>query len=152
MRVGGLAAALLMGAAIFLALPGATSPGMAMSHFECGRAAWYRHTSRTANGERGNPSGFTAAHKSLPFGTVVVVENLRNGRKVRVRINDRGPYTRGRIIDLTRAAATELGFIRSGTAKVRVTTAPPDPRALRPMRTTMLQLPIIGFAAPPRCT
>lgn len=152
MRSGGLLAALVLGAAGCVASPGMMPEGVAATHFECGRAAWYRHTSRTANGERGNPSGYTAAHKTLPFGTVVEVENLKNGKKVQVRINDRGPYGGGRIIDLTRAAATELGFIRAGTAKVRVTTAPPDPRRFQPMRTTMLRLPIIGFATRPRCS
>ncbi|MND97557.1 RlpA-like protein precursor [compost metagenome] len=62
----------------------------------------------------------TAAHRSLPFGTRVKVTNLNNERSVVVRINDRGPHTRGRLIDLSRAAAEKLGMIRSGTARVRV--------------------------------
>ena len=62
----------------------------------------------------------TAAHKKLPFGTLVEVTNLDNGRRVRVRINDRGPFVRGRIIDLSRAAADEIGMLGPGTAKVRV--------------------------------
>jgi rare lipoprotein A len=73
---------------------------------------------RTANGERASPSGFTAAHRSLPFGTHVRVTNVRNKRAVMVRINDRGPFIRGRIIDLTPAAARSLGF--SGLALVDV--------------------------------
>jgi rare lipoprotein A len=74
------------------------------------------HGSKTASGERAHPSGMTAAHRSLPFGTKVAVTNRRNGRSVVVRINDRGPFIRGRVIDLTPAAAHALGF--SGLAPV----------------------------------
>jgi rare lipoprotein A len=88
---------------------------------ETGRASWYALTSRTASGERCNPKAMTAAHPSLPFGTKVQVENLRNGRSVVVRINDRGPYVAGRVIDLTKAAAAALGFVERGIAKVRLT-------------------------------
>jgi len=65
---------------------------------------------KTSSGERSNPSALTAAHRSLPFGTKVRVTNHRNGRMVVVRINDRGPFTRGRVIDVTPAAARQLGF------------------------------------------
>jgi rare lipoprotein A len=88
---------------------------------ETGRASWYALTSRTASGERCDPGALTAAHRSLPFGTKVKVENLKNGKTVVVRINDRGPYVGGRIIDLTKAAAHKLGIVAAGTAKVRVT-------------------------------
>src|SRR6478609_4388657 len=71
---------------------------------------------KTANGERANPRGLTAAHKTLPFGTKVRVTNKRNGKSVVVRINDRGPFVRGRVIDLTPAGAQALGF--SGLAPV----------------------------------
>ena len=71
---------------------------------------------KTASGERAHPSGMTAAHRSLPFGTQVAVTNRRNGRSVVVRINDRGPFIRGRVIDVTPAAARALGF--SGLAPV----------------------------------
>ena len=71
---------------------------------------------RTASGERVQPNGLTAAHRSLPFGTRVRVTNKGNGRSVTVRINDRGPFVRGRVIDLTPAAARALGF--SGLARV----------------------------------
>ncbi|MGB6314393.1 MAG: septal ring lytic transglycosylase RlpA family protein [Pseudolabrys sp.] len=71
---------------------------------------------RTASGEHAKPSGLTAAHRTLPFGTHVRVTNKSNGRSVVVRINDRGPFVRGRIIDLTPAAASALGF--SGLAHV----------------------------------
>jgi len=74
---------------------------------------------RTADGGYARPSGFTAAHRSLPFGTMVRVTNDRNGRSVVVRIDDRGPFVRGRIIDLMPAAARALGF--SGLAHVKLT-------------------------------
>ena len=74
--------------------------------------------SKTASGERAHPSGMTAAHRTLPFGTKVRVTNKRNGRSVVVRINDRGPFVRGRVIDLTPAGARALGF--SGLAPVHV--------------------------------
>jgi rare lipoprotein A len=88
---------------------------------ETGRASWYALTSKTASGERCDPRALTAAHRSLPFGTKVKVENLKNGRSVVVRINDRGPFIAGRIIDLTKGAATRLGFIKSGVTQVRIT-------------------------------
>jgi rare lipoprotein A len=91
---------------------------------QLGHASWYSlPANKTANGERMNPDELTAAHRSLPFGTRVVVENLSNGRSVVVRINDRGPFIGGRIIDLSKAAAASIGMIATGTAKVRVTTA-----------------------------
>ena len=88
---------------------------------EVGRASWYSLTSKTASGERCDPSALTAAHRSLPFGTRVKVENLKNGKSVVVRINDRGPFVGGRIIDLTKGAARRLGFVASGITKVRLT-------------------------------
>ena len=75
--------------------------------------------SKTANGERVNPNALTAAHKSLPFGTLVSVTNKRNGRSVTVRINDRGPFVAGRVIDLTPAGARAIGA--SGLAPVALT-------------------------------
>ena len=84
---------------------------------QSGIAAIYSYRGgKTASGEHSNPAGLTAAHRSLPFGSKVRVTNRRNGRNVVVRINDRGPFTRGRIIDLTPAAANQLGF--SGLAPV----------------------------------
>jgi rare lipoprotein A len=74
---------------------------------------------RTANGEKAAASGMTAAHKTLPFGTLVRVTHQRSGRSVVVRINDRGPFVRGRVIDVTSAAARALGF--SGLAPVTLT-------------------------------
>lgn len=84
----------------------------------CGGASWYALGSKTASGERMNAAKLTAAHRSLRFGTKVKVTNARNGRSVVVRINDRGPFIRGRVLDLSRAAAQNIGMVRSGTAKV----------------------------------
>ncbi len=81
-----------------------------------GHASWYQHGRRTANGEAFNPNGMTAAHRTLPFGTRVRVVNEKTGRSVVVRINDRGPFIAGRIIDLARGAARQLGM--GGTATV----------------------------------
>jgi len=86
---------------------------------ETGNAAYY-YGRRTASGEQVSAAEFTAAHRTLPFGTQVRVTNLANGRSVIVRVNDRGPFGRGRIIDVSRAAARELGMIGSGVAKVRL--------------------------------
>jgi rare lipoprotein A len=88
-------------------------------HAETGRAAFYSG-GRTASGEVTGPTGLTAAHRTLPFGTKVLVTNHRNGKTVVVRIVDRGPYGRGRIIDLSRAAARELDMVSAGTAMVSV--------------------------------
>ena len=89
---------------------------------ESGIASIYAYAGeKTANGERANPSGLTAAHKTLPFGTRVRVVNKRNGKSVVVRINDRGPFIRGRIIDLTPAGARALGF--NGLAPVSLESA-----------------------------
>ena len=87
---------------------------------ELGRASWYELTTQTASGEPCNPNALTAAHPTLPFGTIVEVENLGNGRAVVVRINDRGPFVQNRIIDLTRAAAARLGFLKDGLTMVRL--------------------------------
>ncbi|WP_105370401.1 septal ring lytic transglycosylase RlpA family protein [Neorhizobium huautlense] len=84
----------------------------------CGHASWYALTSKTASGERMNASLLTAAHRSLPFGTKVKVTNKRNGKSVVVRINDRGPFIRGRVIDVSKAAAKNIGMVSSGTAQV----------------------------------
>jgi len=86
---------------------------------ESGIASVYVHSgSKTASGERANPAGLTAAHRTLAFGTHVRVTNRRNGRSVTVRINDRGPFVRGRVIDITPAGALSLGF--SGLAPVKL--------------------------------
>jgi rare lipoprotein A len=88
-----------------------------------GTASFYGaelHGRRTASGERFDRHAMTAAHRRYPFGTRLLVTNLANGRSVAVRVNDRGPFTGGRIIDLSQAAAGRIGMVGRGTAKVRV--------------------------------
>lgn len=90
---------------------------------EKGEASYYAdkfHGRPTASGEKYNKKAFTAAHKTLPFGTKVRVTNLKNNKSVDVIINDRGPFKAGRIIDLSRAAAEKIGLINDGVAKVTV--------------------------------
>ncbi len=90
---------------------------------ETGIASWYGedfHGKATANGERYDMNALTAAHRTLPMPVVVRVTNLDNGRSLRLRLNDRGPYARGRIIDVSKRAAQLLGFQETGTARVRV--------------------------------
>jgi rare lipoprotein A len=86
-------------------------------------ASWYgakHHGKRTANGEIFDQRKFTAAHRTLPWGSIVRVTNLENGKSVEVRINDRGPFTKGRVIDLSRAAARALDMVESGVSPVRM--------------------------------
>ena len=94
---------------------------------ETGVASYYAHQHdglRTASGERFDMSAMTAAHRTLPFGTRVKVTNLGNGRAVVVRINDRGPFLKKRVIDLSYAAAQQLKMINSGTARVQIDILP----------------------------
>jgi peptidoglycan lytic transglycosylase len=88
------------------------------THFQSGLASWYEHGGRTANGEAFKPDSLTAAHPTLPFGTRVKVVHSRSGRSVVVRINDRGPFVRGRVLDLSRGAARALGI--AGVAVVTI--------------------------------
>ena len=88
-----------------------------------GKASFYAnsfHGSKTASGEQFDKKDFTAAHRSLPFGTVVRVTNLNNGKMVFVKINDRGPYIKNRIIDLSKAAARQLDLVDSGIGRVKI--------------------------------
>ncbi len=95
---------------------------------EEGLASWYGGNGDgfegkpTANGESFDPEALTAAHKTLPLGSILEVENIDNGKKVLVRVNDRGPFVKGRILDLSRRGAKQLGFIGQGTAQVRIRT------------------------------
>ncbi len=91
--------------------------------YEAGYASWYGekfHGRSTASGEIFDMNAYTAAHRSLPFGTRVRVTNEDNGRSVLVRINDRGPWVEGRIIDLSYAAAKQLGMLEAGVVRVRL--------------------------------
>ena len=108
-------AGLIAAAAMFA---GATSASA-----QCGHASWYGpgfHGRKTANGERFNMGAMTAAHKTLPFGTRLKVTNKRSGKSVVVRINDRGPFIRGRMLDLSKAAASQIGLIKTGSGSVCV--------------------------------
>ncbi len=101
----------------------ATRPQASAPASETGVASYYSaafHNGRTASGERYSKYEMTAAHRTLPFGTRVRVTNLDNGRHVVVRINDRGPFVKGRVIDLSYAAARKLHMVRAGTAHVRI--------------------------------
>jgi rare lipoprotein A len=116
---------LLSACALLSLLAGCASTDVVDPHGydKAGVASYYgakHHGKRTASGERFNQHGLTAAHRQLPFGTRVKITNLNNDRSCVVRINDRGPYSRGRLIDVSREAAEQLGMLRSGTAKVRV--------------------------------
>ncbi len=85
-----------------------------------GLASFYKHGSQTASGEKFKPGELTAAHRTLPFGTRVRVTNVATGRTVTVRVNDRGPFVNGRVIDVSHAAAESLGMVGSGVAKVKL--------------------------------
>ncbi|MBE9167404.1 septal ring lytic transglycosylase RlpA family protein [Pleurocapsales cyanobacterium LEGE 06147] len=102
---------------------GRISPPVQVAHAVTGEASWYGpgfHGRTTANGEKFNQEELTAAHRSLPFGTKVRVTNINNGRSVVVRINDRGPFAAGRVIDLSAAAARVIGMLGSGIAPVQL--------------------------------
>ncbi len=105
---------------LFLALPAAAEEA---HFFEEGLASWYGgkfHGRQTASGETYDQNGISCAHKTLPFGTVLLVTNLDNGRRLRVRVNDRGPFVKGRVVDCSRAAADRLGYRGAGLARVRL--------------------------------
>lgn len=114
-----LSAILLLTSCHRKSIPGAAD----VSGTETGLASFYSESyngKKTANGEIYNSSDYTAAHKKLPFGTKVKVTNLSNGKTVKVRINDRGPFIAGRIIDLTRAAAKKIDMLNAGVVKVKI--------------------------------
>lgn len=105
--------------ALLAALAGTTAPVLAAD--QCGGASWYGpgfHGKKTASGQRFNQNAMTAAHKTLPLGSVVRVTNRATGKSIEVTINDRGPFVKGRIIDLSAAAAAKLGTKRSGVGTV----------------------------------
>lgn len=97
---------------------------ISLSAAETGIASWYtsdKPSALTANGDLFDPTALTAAHKTYKFGSIVEVKNLDNGKTIKVRINDRGPYIEGRVIDLTSAGAKELDFYNQGIANVELT-------------------------------
>ncbi len=115
---------LAFGAALAAGCSSARRPATPTNPTEFGEASWYGIEERgrlTANGEPMNPGGMTAAHPSLPFGTIVEVTDVATGQSVEVRINDRGPFVDGRIIDLSHEAARRLGILQQGVAPVMLT-------------------------------
>src|SRR3954466_7539912 len=108
--------------AVAVLVAAVTLPAKAM--IQCGTASWYDEGAgkQSADGGVVDPAALAAAHPSLPFGTRVLVENLKNGRETTVVITDRGPFTGGRVIDLARAAAKQLAFVDGGLAHVRIST------------------------------
>ena len=128
MRVGLLpilfASIVIAGACATHKAPSTSPASVERHHAETGQASWYgkaHQGKRTASGERFDMHALTAAHRTLPFGTIVRVREVKSGRSVNVRINDRGPYRRDRIIDLSYEAARKLGFVSRGTARVEIT-------------------------------
>lgn len=116
------------------AQPGAAGKSEQPIYNETGIASWYgRHHQgrRTASGERFDMHGLTAAHRTLPLGTVIRVTNPANGRTVKLRVTDRGPFVPGRIIDLSARAARLLGMSREGVAPVELVVYPSDQPATR---------------------
>jgi rare lipoprotein A len=113
-------------AALLVAAPtgqGPAVPDTVPEWVQQGPVSWYGpgfQGRRTANGETFDTHDLTMAHRSLEFGSEVRVTNLENGRNVVVRVNDRGPYVRGRVADLSQAAASELGFVDDGVVKARI--------------------------------
>lgn len=108
-------------------------PKVDYEYDETGIASWYGpnfHGKLTANGETYDMNALTAAHRTLPMPSIVEVTNLENGRKLRLTVNDRGPYAKGRIIDVSRRGAQLLGFQENGIAKVRVRILPDESRAI----------------------
>ena len=121
---------LLAGCATSRGLARPPTPKALPATVQTGEASWYgecHQGRRTASGEVYDMRRLTAAHSTLPLGTVVLVTNLKNDRSVKVRVNDRGPVVAGRIIDLSYAAATELRAVHDGTipVRVRVLSSPP---------------------------
>ena len=114
---------LALAAALLLASACAHAPRGSEAPLAEGVASYYGESlrgERTANGERFDPDRLTAAHRTLSFGTCLRVENLENGRSVRVRVNDRGPFVGGRIVDLSKAGARALDMLQRGVARVRL--------------------------------
>lgn len=106
--------------AAFAMLSGIIAAGQAEAAAQTGKASYYKHGKRTASGERFNAHDYTAAHRTLPFGTRVLVTNLKTGQSCIVRVNDRGPFIKSRIIDVSYGAAKVLGITATGVANVKI--------------------------------
>ena len=130
----------------------APPPPAAAGQTEEGLASWYGgkdgfEGKPTASGEIFDGKKMTAAHRTLPLGTWVEIRNLEDGRTARVRINDRGPFVKGRIVDLSRAAAEKLGVVGPGTARVRLTVVEPGPAVIEISPTGAWSVQIGSFAS-----
>lgn len=125
-QLGSSTAARLAWVALAVGMAGGFAPSAVPAtahHLQDGVASWYGgkfHGRQTASGEVYDKDGLTCAHRTLPFGTVLLVTNLDNGRRARLRVNDRGPFVRGRVLDCSEGAARELGFHGAGLARVRL--------------------------------
>lgn len=140
---------------LFLMSSCATSRGVATRGMmlDVGIASWYGpafHGKSTANGETYDQNELTAAHKTLPFNTIVKVTNLENGKSVTVRINDRGPYAGNRIIDLSKAAAEHIEMIGPGTAEVRLELVSSDVPIGRQIEAEMFTVQLASFTERPQ--
>jgi rare lipoprotein A len=137
------------------AAPSAPPVAAESGAFEEGVASWYGgkdgfEGKPTASGEIYDGNQMTAAHRTLPLGTWIEVRNLDNGRTARLRVNDRGPFVKGRILDLSRAAADALGVIGPGTAPIRLTVVKPGVEAAPVSSTGLWAVQVGSFAEPGR--
>ena len=127
-------------------------PAVDYNYAETGIASWYGpnfHGKYTANGELYDMNALTAAHKTLPLPSIVRVTNLDNGRSIKIKVNDRGPFVKGRIIDMSRRGAQLLGFDNKGTARVRVEIVADESRALAAALTGKTDPNIVAADRPP---
>lgn len=131
--------------AAFAMLAGTVCTSQAEAAAQTGKASYYKHGKRTANGERFDPHGYTAAHRTLPFGTRVLVTNVKTGKSVIVRVNDRGPFIKSRIIDVSYGAAKVLGITATGVATVKIVPLKKSAEAV-PAATPALVAPIEAVA------
>lgn len=119
--------------------------------YQNGKASWYgsyHHGRKTASGERFNMYGLSAAHRTLPLGTMIEVTNKDTGKTVTVKVNDRGPYHGNRILDLSKGAASKLGMISNGVGNIQITVlSKPEPRNKR--KSVVEKLPIDNFKTAP---
>lgn len=145
---------LLAAGLVSLSALGWGSAAAAQAFEQTGSASWYgagHHGKKTASGERFDMHKLTAAHPKLPLGSVLEVTNLANDRTVELRVNDRGPYKGARILDVSREAADQLGFLSAGTAKVRIRLVDKNAGELRPKLPAepVLDLELLIAAAEP---
>lgn len=113
----------ILGLLLLLSIPLGAQTTVALGHTEVGVASYYHdrfHGRQTANGERFDQNAYSAAHRTLPFGTKVRVTRLDTGKSVIVTINDRGPFRKGRVVDLSRQAARDLAMVEKGLVRVKV--------------------------------